>query len=79
MSAENEELYTAVLSAVHSFIQEFNRSIEVCEFEKAARNAFKTISLYNHLGIDRDSRPVPGFAGIFAFCRESRHYRDRPN
>ena len=22
------------------------------------------------LGIDRESRPIPGFAGIFAFCRD---------
>ena len=46
MSAKNEELYTAVLSAVHSFIPEFNPSIAMCDFEKASRNAFKTVFPY---------------------------------
>ena len=46
MSAKSEELYTAVLSAVHSFIPDFNPSMAVCDFEKAPRNAFKTVFPY---------------------------------
>ena len=49
MSAKNEELYTAVLSAVHSFIPEFDPSIAVCDFEKAPRNAFKTVFPYANI------------------------------
>ena len=45
---KNEELYTAVLSAVHSFIPEFNSSIAVCDFEKASQCLQDYISLYNH-------------------------------
>ena len=43
MTSNGEHLYTAVLLAIHELVPEFNPSIPMCDFEKASRNAFKTV------------------------------------
>ena len=43
MTSKSEHLYTAVVLAIHELVAEFNPSIAMCDFEKASRNAFKTV------------------------------------
>ena len=43
MTAKSEQLYRAVLSALHGFIPNFRPTLSLCDFEKASRNAFTTI------------------------------------
>ena len=43
MTSKNEHLYTAVVLAIYELVAEFNPSIAMCDFEKASRNAFKTV------------------------------------
>ena len=49
MSAKNEQLYTAVISAVRTNIPKFNPSIVICDFETAPRNAFKFVFPYANI------------------------------
>ena len=43
MTAKSEQLYRAVLSALHEFIPNFKSTFALCEFKKASRNAFTTV------------------------------------
>ena len=43
MTAKSEQLYRAVLSALHEFIPNFKPTFALCDFEKASRNAFTTV------------------------------------
>ena len=45
MTSKSEHLYTAVVLAIHELVPEFNPSIAMCDFEKASRNAFKTVRI----------------------------------
>ena len=49
MTAKNEQLYRAVISAVRTYIPEFNPSIVMCDFEKASRNAFISVFPYANI------------------------------
>ena len=49
MTAKNEQLCTAVITAVRDYIPEINPLIVMCDFEKASRNAF--ISLFPYINI----------------------------
>ena len=43
MTAKSEQLYRAVLSALHEFIPNFKPTFALCDFEIASRNAFTTV------------------------------------
>ena len=43
MTNKSEELYAAVLSALHAYIPDFKPLFALCDFEKASRNYFVTI------------------------------------
>ena len=42
-TAKSEQLYRAVLSALHEFIPNFKPTFALCDFEKVSRNAFTTV------------------------------------
>ena len=43
MTRKDEQLYTAVLSALHDHIPEFKPLFGICDFEQASRNSFNTV------------------------------------